>query len=114
MATLSLLAAVGVHVRARLTTDHREVAGPLGEGATVYSGCAGCHGTAGEGGVGYQFSQGEVLKTFPHIEDQLRLVYNGSDAYAAAGVQVYGDPKRPGGAHITKARGAMPGQSGGS
>ena len=36
--------------------------------------------SSGEGGVGYQFSQGEVLKTFPHIEDQLRWVDNGTDA----------------------------------
>ena len=100
-----------MYVRA-LTPTTEKIAGPLGEGATVYSGCSGCHGPAGEGGVGYQFSQGEVLKTFPHIEDQLRWVDNGSDAYAAAGVADYGDPNRPGGAHITKARGAMPAQAG--
>jgi cytochrome c553 len=100
-----------MYVRA-LTPATEKIAGPLGEGAALYSGCAGCHGTNGEGGVGYQFSQGEVLKTFPHIEDQLRWVYNGSDAYAAAGIQIYGDPNRPGGAHITKARGAMPPQKG--
>lgn len=100
-----------MYVRA-LTPTTEKIAGPLGDGATVYSGCAGCHGTNGEGGVGYQFSQGEVLKTFPHIEDQLRWVENGSDAYAAAGIQDYGDPNRPGGAHITKARGAMPAQEG--
>jgi mono/diheme cytochrome c family protein len=99
-----------MYVRA-LTPTTEKIAGPLGVGATVYSGCSSCHGTNGEGGVGYQFSQGEVLKTFPHIEDQLRWVYNGSDAYAAAGVQIYGDPKRPNGPHITKARGVMPGQS---
>ena len=100
-----------MYVRA-LTPTTEKIPGPLGDGAVVYSGCSSCHGSKGEGGVGYQFSQQEVLKTFPHIEDQLRWVYAGSDAYAAAGVQIYGDPKRPGGPHITKAKGNMPGQAG--
>jgi mono/diheme cytochrome c family protein len=99
-----------MYVRA-LTPTTEKIPGPLGDGAVVYSGsCSSCHGSKGEGGVGYQFSQQEVLKTFPHIEDQLRWVYAGSDAYAADGVQIYGDPKRPGGPHITKAKGTMPQQ----
>ena len=53
-----------------------------------------------------------MLKTFPHIEDQLRWVDNGTDAYVTAGVEIYGDPNRPGGAHVTKAKGVMPGQAG--
>ncbi len=53
-----------------------------------------------------------MLKTFPHIEDQLRWVHGGTDAYFTAGVESYGNPNRPGGAHITKARGNMPGQAG--
>jgi mono/diheme cytochrome c family protein len=102
-----------MYVRA-LTPSAEKIAGPLGEGATLYSGCSSCHGSQGEGvsGLGYQFSQGEVLKTFPHIEDQLRWVYAGTDAYVTAGIEDYGDPKRAGGAHITKARGTMPGQAG--
>ncbi len=101
-----------MYVRA-LTPTTEKVAGPLGEGATVYTGCSSCHGSNGEGvsGLGYQFSQGEILKTFPHIEDQLRWVYSGTDAYVTAGVQNYGDPNRAGGAHLAKARGVMPGQS---
>ena len=67
-----------------------------------------CHGSNGEGGVGYQFSQGEVLKTFPHIEDQLRWVYSGSEPTRPQASQVYGDPKRPGGAHITRHRARCP------
>ena len=98
-----------MYVRALTPTTER-IPGPLGDGAVLFSGCSSCHGSKGEGGVGYQFSQGEVLKTFPHIEDQLRWVYGGSDAYATAGVQIYGDPKRPGGAHVTKAKGTMPQQ----
>ncbi|MEY2401008.1 MAG: hypothetical protein QOJ08_1119 [Ilumatobacteraceae bacterium] len=101
-----------MYVRALTPTTER-IPGPLGDGALVYNGnCASCHGLKGEGGVGYAFAQGEVLKTFPHIEDQLRWVDLGSDAYSAAGVEIYGDPKRPGGPHITKARGNMPGQAG--
>jgi mono/diheme cytochrome c family protein len=100
-----------MYVRA-LTPTAERIPGPLGDGAEIYAGCASCHGTSGEGGVGYQFSQGEVLKTFPHIEDQLRWVYSGSDNYATAGVQIYGNPERPGGAHVTKAKGVMPAQAG--
>ena len=94
--------------RSRRPTER--IAGPLGDGARLYTGCSSCHGSSGEGvsGLGYQFSQGEVLKTFPHIEDQLRWVYAGTDAYFTAGVESYGDPNRAGGAHITKARGIMP------
>jgi hypothetical protein len=39
------------------------------------------------------------MKTFPHIEDMLNFVYTGSQAYAAEGFKVYGDPDREGGAH---------------
>jgi mono/diheme cytochrome c family protein len=101
-----------MYVRALTPTTER-IPGPLGDGALVYSGCSSCHGSNGEGvsGLGYQFSQQDVLETFPHIEDQLRWVYGGTDAYFAAGVEIYGNPDRPGGPHITKARGNMPGQS---
>jgi mono/diheme cytochrome c family protein len=102
-----------MYVRA-LTPSAERITGPLGDGATLYNGCSSCHGSQGEGvsGLGYQFSQGEVLKTFPRIEDQLRWVYAGTDAYVTAGIEDYGDPNRAGGAHITKARGNMPRQAG--
>jgi mono/diheme cytochrome c family protein len=111
-ATLSILPLWAfMYVRALTPTTER-IAGPLGDGAVVFGGCSSCHGGGGEGvaGNGYQFTQGEVLKTFPHIEDQLRWVYAGSDAYSIAGIQIYGDPNRAGGTHITKARGVMPAQ----
>ena len=50
-----------------------------------------------------------VIATFPHIEDHLRWVKLGSEAYKAAGIDIAGDPNRAGGAHITGAIGAMPG-----
>jgi mono/diheme cytochrome c family protein len=107
-ATLSTLPLWAFMYVKALTPTTEKVAGPLGEGAVVFNGCATCHGSKGEGGVGYQLSQGEVLKTFPHIEDQMRWVYSGSEAYVAAGVQIYGDPNRAGGVHVTKVKGVMP------
>jgi len=74
----------------------------------VYSSCSSCHGATGDGGVGYQFSEGEVLATFPQIEDQLRFVYFGTAAYNAEGVEIYGNPDREGGAHTVGALGVMP------
>jgi mono/diheme cytochrome c family protein len=109
-ATLSTLPLWAFMYARALTPTTEKIAGPLGDGATIFASCSSCHGSSGEGGVGYAFAGGEVLKTFPHIEDQLRWVYSGSEAYAAAGVQIYGDPKRPGGPHITKAKGVMPQQ----
>jgi hypothetical protein len=93
-----------------VTTQERETTGPLAEGAVVYGNCASCHGGAGQGvaGLGYPFVDGEVLKTFPNIEDQIRFVYWGSADYQLAGVEIYGDPNREGGPHITGARGPMP------
>ncbi|MFT4773265.1 MAG: mono/diheme cytochrome c family protein [Ilumatobacter sp.] len=112
MATLSLMPVWGfMYVRA--LTDGGEVsAGPIGEGAEIYNNCAGCHGAGGGGGVGYAFAEGEVLKTFPNIEDQIRYVYYGTEQYNIAGVDVYGNPEREGGAHQTGVRGVMPGFGG--
>jgi hypothetical protein len=62
--------------------------------------------------VGYAFTEGEVLKTFPNIEDQIRYVYYGTEQYNIAGVEVYGNPDRDGGAHQTGVKGVMPGFGG--
>jgi len=108
MATLSLMPVWGfMYVRA--ITDSGEVAaGPLAEGAEIYNNCASCHGAGGGGGTGYQFSEGEVLKSFPNIEDQIRYVYYGTEQYNLAGIEIYGNPERDGGPHITGAQGPMP------
>jgi mono/diheme cytochrome c family protein len=99
-----------MYVRA-LTAPPEVASGPLGIGAEVYAGtCVSCHGTNGEGGVGRQFSEGEVLKTFPHIEDQLRFVYFGTEQYNVEGVEIYGNPEREGGPHETGSLGPMPPQ----
>ncbi len=108
MATLSLLPLWAfMYVRA-VTEPPEVVEGPLGVGAEIYSSCASCHGAAGGGGVGYPFSGGSVLETFPHIEDQVRYVYYGTEGYNAAGVEIYGNPDREGGPHITGNLGLMP------
>jgi mono/diheme cytochrome c family protein len=106
MATLSLLPLwTFMYVRG-LTYKEPSVAGPLGEGAEVYTAnCSSCHGGDGQGGVGYAFAGGEVLKTFPHIEDMLRFVYLGSQQYQNAGISVYGNPEREGGTHVSGALG---------
>jgi mono/diheme cytochrome c family protein len=98
-----------MYVRA-LAGDATTEPGPLSTGASLYSKCASCHGATGQGvdGQGYPFSDGEVLATFPRIEDHLRFVYFGTDRYRSAGIDIYGDPNRPGGPHLTGERGAMP------
>ncbi len=109
MATLSLMPVWGfIYVRA-LTDGGEVAAGPLGEGAEIYGNCASCHGAAGGGGVGYPFAEGEVLKTFPNIEDQIRYVYYGTEQYNLAGVEIYGNPEREGGPHVAGVKGVMPG-----
>lgn len=99
MATLSLLPLWAFLYVAALRPQEKVVQGPLAAGAAVFGTCAGCHGAEGQGGAGRIMHQGELLKTFPKIEDMLNFVYTGSQAYVAAGIKVYGDPNREGGAH---------------
>jgi mono/diheme cytochrome c family protein len=110
MAALSLMPVWALMYARAVTEQPEEAAGPLGMGAEVYGGCAGCHGAAGGGGAGYAFAGGEVLKTFPHIEDQIRYVYHGTQGYNLAGVEIYGNPDREGGPHVAGALGVMPQQ----
>ena len=112
MATLSLMP-VWAFVYVRALTEGGEVSeGPLAAGAEIYGNCASCHGGGGGGGVGYAFTEGEVLKTFPNIEDQVRYVYYGTEQYNLAGVEIYGNPNREGGPHLTGVQGVMPGFGG--
>ena len=110
MAALSLMP-IWIFMYVRSLTEPPEVAsGPLGVGAEVYGSCQSCHGANGEGGVGRPFAGGEVLATFPHIEDQLRFVYFGTAEYNIAGVEIYGNPDREGGPHTAGSLGPMPAQ----
>lgn len=90
MATLSLLPIWGFLYVQGLKPEAKTVAGPIGAGQKLYSSCATCHGATGGGGVGRSFQDGAVQKTFPHIEDQLNLVYTGSQAYRDNGFDHYG------------------------
>ena len=110
MAALSLMP-IWLFMYVRSVTEPPEVAeGPLGVGAEIYSTCQSCHGANGEGGVGRPFADGEVLATFPHIEDQLRFVYFGTAEYNIADVAIYGNPEREGEVHETGSLGPMPAQ----
>jgi len=110
MTAMALLPVWAFMYARAVTTQAEEATGPLAEGAVVYGNCASCHGPAGGGGIGYAFTEGEVIKTFPNIEDQIRFVYWGSAEYALAGVDVPGDPDREGGPHVTGALDVMPAQ----
>lgn len=110
MVALSALPVWAFMYARAVTQSPVEASGPLGLGGEVYGGCASCHGGNGGGGVGYAFTGGEVLDTFPHIEDQLRYVYYGTSAYNIAGVEIYGNPERMGGVHVTGEQGPMPAQ----
>ncbi len=54
--------------------------GLLGEGEELYveSGCSGCHGAEGRGGIGPAFYGGELHQTFTTLEDQLVWIAQGS------------------------------------
>ena len=92
MATLSLLPIWGFMYVQGLKPEAKVVSGPIGAGQKIYSNCSTCHGAAGGGGAGRPFVNGSLQKTFPHIEDQLNLVYTGSQAYQISKVGPYGDP----------------------
>lgn len=73
-------------------------------GQEVYRNCAGCHGAQGQGGTGRPLSDGDVLLTFPDIEDHIAWIEEGSDLVGGAG-NPYGDPDRPGGQRISGSEG---------
>jgi mono/diheme cytochrome c family protein len=111
VAGLALLPIWGFMYARALTPAPKVASGPLGVGAVVYGSCASCHGSGGEGGSGRVLNNGEVLKTFPRIEDQINFVYWGTQGYEAANIAQYGDPNRAGGAHTPRSFNgtAMPG-----
>ena len=112
MTALALLPVWAFMYARAVTTQAEEAAGPLAEGELIYGNCASCHGGAGQGvsGLGYAFSDGEIVKSFPNIEDQIRFVYWGTAAYQLEGIDIPGDPDREGGPHVTGAQGVMPAQ----
>ncbi len=108
MGTLALLPVfLFMYVRG-LTPQEAEPAGPIAIGVETYGSCSSCHGADGQGGAGRPFVNGEVLLTFPHIEDQLNFVYAGTEGYEAAGMTTYGDPEREGGARVPRSFNGAP------
>ena len=90
----------------------RHKAGPvdplvLGQQVYTANGCSGCHGVAGEGGVGPALKGGDAKLTFPNEADHIAWVKSGSGPFAG---KAYGDPARPGGQRMAK--GIMPGFAG--
>ena len=77
----------------------QQATGALAVGAQVFATCSACHGNGGVGGTGYKLNEGEVLKTFPKLEDQVKFVFNGSPGVG----KPYGDPGRAGGQRISGA-----------
>ncbi len=78
---------------------------PLTLGQQIYEGrgaCAGCHGAAGQGGVGPQLADGAVLETWPEWQDHVEWVTLGSAGWPES---TYGSQGKP-------VQGGMPGQEG--
>ena len=87
-------------VYVKLTEPPPEPITSLNEGARIYSQfCASCHAGDGSGGTGRPLHEGEVLLTFPQLdESMLDWLANGTEGIG--GGNPYGDPNRPGGARI--------------
>ena len=109
MGTLALLPIFIFMYWRGLTETEAVAAGPIAVGGELYTtaACAGCHGADGGGGVGRQLSNGEVLATFPAIEDQLNFIYVGTQGFEDAGLPFYGDAER---AHLRYNGAQMPAQ----
>jgi mono/diheme cytochrome c family protein len=98
MPVIAFLPVWGVLYAQSLTKPETSVVSQLDAGADIYnSKCSSCHGGAGGGGVGRKLADGEVLKTFPDIEQQMEFVKQGDAGFDGVG---YGDPNREGGQHI--------------
>lgn len=85
--------------------------GLLGEGEELYveTGCSGCHGGEGGGGIGPALAGGEVHISFTSIEDQMRWVLRGSAATGTGTNYTSDDSPRP-----RAVSGQMPGYSAGN
>lgn len=71
--------------------------GLLGEGEALYveSGCSGCHGAEGGGGIGPAFADGEVHVSFTSIEDQMVWILQGSAIVGTGNEYTSADSARP-------------------
>ena len=111
---LAVLPVWGFVYAGSLATPEEELSDPvLVLGEQVYAQCSGCHGANGEGGAGRPLNGGEVLLTFPELDDHVAWVAEGSALVGGAG-NPYGSPDRPGGPRISGSEGygQMPGFGG--
>ena len=98
-------------VYVKLTEPPPEPITALTEGANTYTAqCASCHLGDGSGsdsgGAGRPLYNGEVLLTFPQLDASMQeWIRVGTDGIGAG--NVYGDPNRPGGAHIANETGRV-------
>lgn len=71
--------------------------GLLGEGEELYveTGCSGCHGAEGGGGIGPSLANGEVHMTFTSIEDQIVWIAKGSALVGTGNLYSSEDSSRP-------------------
>ena len=71
--------------------------GILGEGEELYieTGCSGCHGGEGGGGIGPALSDGEVHITFTSLEDQVVWIAQGSAIVGTGNTYSSFDSTRP-------------------
>ena len=71
--------------------------GLLGEGEELYveSGCSGCHGLEGGGGIGPALDDGEVHVSFTSIEDQIVWIAKGSSGVGTGNTYTSEDSTRP-------------------
>ena len=101
-----------MYVRA-LTPSADAIAGPLGDGATVYTGCSSCHGSRRRGWRRLPVLAGRGAQDVPAHRGPAALGRTPAPRRTSRpGVEIYGDPNRAGGAHIAKAKGVMPAQAG--
>ncbi len=71
--------------------------GLLGEGEHLYveTGCSGCHGAEGGGGIGPAFADGEVHVSFTSLEDQIVWIAKGSSLVGTGNTYTSADSARP-------------------
>jgi mono/diheme cytochrome c family protein len=86
---IEVLALVGAGIFALLLFTNEPgsgSAGPTTPGAKIFAAsCASCHGADGGGGIGPRLAGGAAQKRFPHVEDQVTFVSEGSGAMPSFG-----------------------------
>jgi len=71
--------------------------GLIYEGGEIYAAnCAVCHGANGAGAGNFPgFTNGQLMETFPHFEEQIEWVVKGTSIYEEQGRETYGANNTP-------------------